>query len=110
MELSMASLRSFGICTWRTRPTNDSTSDTMKIFRCDFKIGMARLQPCLGPVGIDRSLSARRTRAGSGPGTNRDPLSSVGIRPRRPGQVGNCLHGGTAAVVFVFPAPFSFVW
>jgi hypothetical protein len=42
IELSMASLRSFGICTWRTRPTNDSTSDTMKIFRCDFKMGMAR--------------------------------------------------------------------
>ena len=38
----MASLRSFGICTCRTRPTNDSTSETMKILRCDFKIGMAR--------------------------------------------------------------------
>ena len=102
MELSMASCRSFGTCTWRTRPTNDSTSDTMKIRRCDFKIGMALCSQVFVRSGSIVAFGASY-RAGSAPGTNRDLAPSAG-------QTGKCLHGVTAAFVFVFVAPFWFVW
>ena len=38
----MAWFSRLGICTWRTRPTKDSTSEVMKIPLCARRMGMAR--------------------------------------------------------------------
>ena len=58
-ELSMASWRSLGICTWRTSATKDITSDVMKIRLCDSTMGSARRSQVLLRSGSIVAAGAR---------------------------------------------------
>jgi hypothetical protein len=57
-ELSMASLRNCGICTWRTRPRNDMTSAVMNHPLWEATIGMARLSQVLEVSGSTVAFGA----------------------------------------------------
>ena len=52
----MAWLRRLGICTWRTRPTKERTSEVMKIPRWARRMGMARRSQVLVVSGSTEPL------------------------------------------------------
>ena len=83
---------SLGICTWKMRPTKDSTSDSEEDPLVGHHDGQGPAQPRLGPVGVDRGpggVVARRLRErgrrGTPPGSAcRGPSVGVSVGTSSP--------------------------